>query len=97
MVGSEIGTRFFRLAGGGVGIEVHDASSANTPEELLTEHGRGLPLVAAPTGGRWGVRQRDGVGKLVWAHITATDDGTGGPGGTGGSVGRRSRFPVLPD
>jgi hypothetical protein len=35
------------------------------------ESGRGLALVDALTGARWGVSERDGIGKLVWAVVAA--------------------------
>lgn len=69
--GRLIGTRFECL-GGAVRIEVHDASS-NRPVSRETawdaESGRGLFLVNALTGGSWGVSDRDGVGKRVWAVV----------------------------
>lgn len=77
VVGSEIGARFVRLPDA-VRIEVHDVS-AKAPQlrtsdpDSLEERGRGLLLVDALTGGRWGVGERDGIGKLVWAHVGAPD------------------------
>lgn len=66
-------TRFSRLPGGsGVRIEVHDADSAHLPrvtppsEDAL--RGRGLLLVAACTGQRWGVDVVDGA-KTVWGEV----------------------------
>lgn len=51
-------------------IEVHD-SDRNRPERREPsaddDSGRGLALVDALTGGRWGVSGRAGIGKLVWA------------------------------
>ncbi|CAG7650985.1 hypothetical protein SBRY_50496 [Actinacidiphila bryophytorum] len=38
------------------------------------EAGRGLALVDALTGGRWGVSDRDGVGKLLWAVLYRDDE-----------------------
>jgi serine/threonine-protein kinase RsbW len=76
LVGSEVGTRFLPL-GDAVRIEVHDVSP-NAPEprgsglDALDERGRGLLLVDALTGGRWGVGRREGVGKLVWATVSAS-------------------------
>lgn len=62
-------TRFERLACG-VRIEVHD-SSHSKPERREAagdaESGRGLLLVEALTGGQWGVGDRNGPGKTVWA------------------------------
>ncbi|SFE08486.1 Histidine kinase-like ATPase domain-containing protein [Actinacidiphila alni] len=67
--GRLIATRFERVDSG-VRIEVHDAND-HKPErrEALSdeESGRGLALVDALTDGRWGVSDRPGVGKLVWA------------------------------
>jgi signal transduction histidine kinase len=68
--GSLIETRFELLPDGSLRIEVHD-SSENKPERLdasaEAEAGRGLALVEALTGGRWGVADRPGIGKCVWA------------------------------
>lgn len=69
--GRLVETRYERTATG-VRIEVHDANphlprmrrAADTDE-----YGRGLLLVDAVTGHRWGVTSREGVGKLVWAHL----------------------------
>ncbi|SFF49500.1 Anti-sigma regulatory factor (Ser/Thr protein kinase) [Actinacidiphila alni] len=78
LVGSEIGTVYARLADG-VRIEVHDGS-ADRPERRaaepgeLAEGGRGLALVDALTGGRWGFGGRDGVGKVVWAEVTRGEE-----------------------
>lgn len=73
-----IETRFVRRDGG-VRIEVHDAGD-DKPElregvPWDQESGRGLVLVDHLTGGRWGVSDREGVGKTVWAHIAC---GSGG-------------------
>ncbi|UWE09574.1 ATP-binding protein [Actinacidiphila bryophytorum] len=69
-------TRFERLPGGDLRIEVHDAN-ADKPElrplSADAESGRGLALVDALTGGRWGVSGREGVGKVVWAECAADD------------------------
>jgi two-component sensor histidine kinase len=67
--GHVIRTRFERL-GRGVRIEVHDADDAKPEQRDASgdeESGRGLALVEAVTGGRWGVSDREGIGKLVWA------------------------------
>lgn len=62
---------------------MHDANE-NRPElrqlSADAESGRGLALVDALTGGRWGVSGRAGVGKLVWAEC-ATDGGDRGASG----------------
>ncbi|MFI0982249.1 ATP-binding protein [Streptomyces sp. NPDC021093] len=71
--GREIETRFARLtggAGGGVRVEVHDASPClphareAAPDEC---EGRGLFLVSL-LADRWGVTDRNGPGKQVWAE-----------------------------
>jgi anti-sigma regulatory factor (Ser/Thr protein kinase) len=76
-----IETRFEQLKGGILRIEVHDASDAKPEWRELSpnaDSGRGLALVDVLTGGRWGVSDRVGVGKLIWA--VCTDDGdSGGP------------------
>jgi two-component sensor histidine kinase len=74
--GDPIATRFERLADG-VRIEVHDAAdSGPEPRDASAEEesGRGLSLVEALTGGAWGVSDRDGPGKAVWAECTARHD-----------------------
>lgn len=71
-----IETRFERLPDGRLRIEVHDADGAK-PELLHlaadAESGRGLGMVDAVTGGRWGVSGRNGPGKMVWAECSTTD------------------------
>ncbi|NUS09896.1 MAG: ATP-binding protein [Streptomyces sp.] len=77
--GHLIRTRF-ELIGSGVRIEVHDASEEKPDAQVASsdgESGRGLALVDALTSGRWGVGDRVGIGKMVWA--VCTDDGTGAP------------------
>jgi anti-sigma regulatory factor (Ser/Thr protein kinase) len=76
--GHLIETRFERLAVG-VRIEVHDACDARPVRREPTaddDAGRGLVLVDTLTGGMWGVGERQGVGKLVWA--VCTDDAADG-------------------
>jgi hypothetical protein len=67
--GNLIGTRFERLPSG-VRIEVHDCNGSK-PERreasVEEENGRGLGLVDTLTGGEWGVSDRNGPGKVVWA------------------------------
>lgn len=68
-----VGTRFSRLpGGGGVRIEVHDADTAHLPRVRAAAddapRGRGLLLVAACTGQRWGVDVVDGR-KAVWGEV----------------------------
>nr|WP_236061028.1 ATP-binding protein [Actinacidiphila acididurans] len=69
-------TRFERLECG-VRIEVHDSSDSKpelreAPDD--EESGRGLLLVDVLTGGHWGIGDRNGPGKAVWA--ICADDGT---------------------
>jgi hypothetical protein len=76
--GHVIRTRFERL-GCGVRIEVHDANDGKPELRDVSndeESGRGLALVDAITCGRWGVSEREGIGKMVWA--LCTDGGSGG-------------------
>lgn len=69
--GRKVQTRYVRTAGG-VRIEVHDASEGRPEWRAAAEDdetGRGLALVNALAGpGHWGVREREGVGKMVWAE-----------------------------
>jgi len=73
--GHLIATRFERLDQG-LRIEVHDANESK-PERRRTsasaEFGRGLALVDALTGGQWGVSDREGPGKMVWAVFNDTN------------------------
>jgi anti-sigma regulatory factor (Ser/Thr protein kinase) len=69
--------RFGRLTGGRLRIEVHDTDDTKPERDELSaeaESGRGLLLVEALTDGRWGVGERDGVGKLVWAECAPADE-----------------------
>jgi serine/threonine-protein kinase RsbW len=76
--GRLIETRWRRLArGAGVRIEVHDANEGLPVPRRAgegDESGRGLVLVDALTGGQWGVSDRAGVGKLVWAVVAVPSD-----------------------
>lgn len=69
--GREIETRYVP-ARGGLRIEVHDASSVR-PEQREpasdASGGRGLVLVDA-LADTWGVAERNGPGKVVWAHLS---------------------------
>ncbi|WP_333769725.1 ATP-binding protein [Streptomyces sp. IBSBF 2435] len=69
--GHLVATRLERLECG-VRIEVHDWSGSR-PElreaSVDEESGRGLGLVDALTGGLWGVSDRNGLGKMVWACV----------------------------
>lgn len=73
--GNLIATRFERLESG-VRIEVHD-SNDNKPEHREAsaeeESGRGMGLVDTLTGGHWGVSDRNGPGKTVWAICADPD------------------------
>ncbi|MFC9747119.1 ATP-binding protein [Streptomyces niveus] len=78
--GREIETRFLptgRPVPDGLRIEVHDAS-AQRPRHRATEldacDGRGLLIVDA-LADAWGVSDRVGVGKLVWAVRRPADGG----------------------
>jgi anti-sigma regulatory factor (Ser/Thr protein kinase) len=74
--GNLIATRFERLPSG-VRIEVHDCSGSKPERREASaeeETGRGLALVDTLTGGQWGVSDRDGPGKAVWAHLSDTGD-----------------------
>ncbi|WP_225845092.1 ATP-binding protein [Streptomyces sp. HPF1205] len=68
--GRLIATRLERLERG-VRIEVHDADAGRRPERqevcATSESGRGLALVDILTRGNWGVGDRKGPGKIVWA------------------------------
>lgn len=69
-------TRYERLPDGTLRIEVHDANSLRPERQEPSkdaDSGRGLALVDELTSGRWGVSERLGVGKLVWA--VCADDG----------------------
>jgi two-component sensor histidine kinase len=79
--GTLIGVRVERLESG-VRIEVHDANESKPERREASgdeESGRGLALVDALTGGHWGVSDRQGPGKLVWAMVRAPESGRDGP------------------
>lgn len=68
--GREIET-CFRREGDTVWIAVDDADGRRpVPRPPQADGGRGLMLVAA-LADRWGVSDRDGVGKSVWAVLAA--------------------------
>ncbi|MFI6702173.1 ATP-binding protein [Streptomyces sp. NPDC050509] len=75
--GREIETRYVRRPCGGLRIEVHDASSERprrrTPELDATD-GRGLVIVDA-LADVWGVGERNGPGKVLWAHLDPPPEG----------------------
>jgi len=65
-----IETRYECLPDGELRIEVHDANTSRPQRKEPStdgDSGRGLALVDALTRGRWGVSDRVGPGKLVWA------------------------------
>lgn len=61
---------------GGVRIEVHDSVDRDEGEPTVrtassdAERGRGPALVDTLTAHQWGVTDRDGPGKVVWAICT---------------------------
>lgn len=66
--GREVATRYVRLDGG-VRIEVHDASDEPpVPRAPDDDGGFGLYLVEQ-FADRWGVADRGGIGKCVWAAV----------------------------
>ncbi|WP_282696227.1 ATP-binding protein [Streptomyces sp. CC208A] len=70
--GREIETRFVATAGG-LRVEVHDASEERPLMSLPEDDaggGWGLPLVDMLSE-KWGVSDRHGPGKLVWAELTS--------------------------
>jgi hypothetical protein len=72
-----IETRYECLPDGELRIEVHDANESRPQRKEPStdgDSGRGLALVDALTRGRWGVSDRVGPGKLVWA--VCADDAT---------------------
>ncbi|WP_329378348.1 ATP-binding protein [Streptomyces sp. NBC_01716] len=74
--GRLIETRY-QLLSNGVRIEVHDAHEARPQRREPSAEADcegGLARVDALTGGRWGVSDRVGIGKLVWAFCV--DDGS---------------------
>ncbi|MFD3727768.1 ATP-binding protein [Streptomyces sp. NPDC058671] len=69
--GREIETRFARVPGA-LRIEVHDASERRPLTALPVDGadgGWGLPLVDT-LAAKWGIDDRDGPGKLVWAELS---------------------------
>ncbi|MEU6993219.1 ATP-binding protein [Streptomyces sp. NPDC046465] len=75
--GREVETRYLRMSGG-VRIEVHDAACELPRPMPLPDSdacsGRGLFLVAAlALADRWGVTERTGPGKAVWAEVSTPD------------------------
>lgn len=77
--GSLIGVRLERLESG-VRIEVHDANDSRPERRDASaeeESGRGLALVDALTDGQWGVSDRRGPGKMVWAMVHGSNSVSG--------------------
>jgi anti-sigma regulatory factor (Ser/Thr protein kinase) len=70
-----IGTSFLP-AGPGVRLEVHDTRGEARPALAhptdSDERGRGLTIVDSLTDHRWGVTERLGPGKIVWAVVAET-------------------------
>ncbi|MFD5034458.1 ATP-binding protein [Streptomyces sp. NPDC058405] len=77
--GREIETRYLRISDS-LRIEVHDASS-ELPEPRTAEldacDGRGLALVDV-LADEWGVSDRNGPGKMVWAQLSLPPRADGG-------------------
>ncbi|MFE7315752.1 ATP-binding protein [Streptomyces sp. NPDC057555] len=67
--GREIETRYLREANG-LRIEVHDASDELPVLGPSAETGGWGLLLVDQLATRWGVAERDFVGKLVWAVVT---------------------------
>ncbi|WP_245703211.1 ATP-binding protein [Streptomyces lushanensis] len=76
-----IETSYFRSSGG-LRIEVHDGSperpKPRTPDPEAPD-GRGLLLVEA-LADEWGVADRAGPGKIIWASLSLQEAADGGPG-----------------
>ncbi|MEV7679119.1 ATP-binding protein [Streptomyces sp. NPDC088341] len=69
----------------GLRIEVHDGSAERPqprPADLEAPTGRGLLLVEA-LADEWGVADRDGPGKVVWAALSVRDAASSAGGGSG--------------
>ncbi|MFD3665657.1 ATP-binding protein [Streptomyces sp. NPDC058659] len=69
--GREVETRFAQVSGARLRIEVHDASERRPLMALPDtggDGGWGLPLVDV-LAAKWGVCDRLGPGKLVWAEL----------------------------
>ncbi|MYZ38917.1 MULTISPECIES: ATP-binding protein [unclassified Streptomyces] len=79
-----IETRYFRRPGG-LRVEVHDASPVcpqpRTPDPESCD-GRGLLLVDA-LADEWGVADRAGPGKVVWACLSVQGAASSRDGGSG--------------
>jgi serine/threonine-protein kinase RsbW len=76
--GREIETRYVRRPCGGLRIEVHDASPEQPQRrspELDATDGRGLVIVDA-LADAWGVGERNGPGKVLWAHLSPPPAGS---------------------
>lgn len=83
--GREIQARFVRVVRG-VRIEVHDASGAWPVRRVPDESGGYGLLMVETLASRWGVTERGGVGKAVWAVVLGPAEGAvrdGEPGEEG--------------
>lgn len=84
--GALIETRYAKLAGGALRLEVHDRDDAGRPRMRTATAedttGRGLPLVDHLTRQRWGVRSRPGAGKYVWAVVGGPPPGAAAGAGS---------------
>nr|WP_309505521.1 ATP-binding protein [Streptomyces phytophilus] len=78
--GREIQTRFVRQDRG-VRIEVHDASSVWPVRRMPSESGGYGLLVVEALASRWGVAEREGVGKAVWAVVADPGGNASGEAG----------------
>ena len=86
--GRKVGTQVVRIPEG-VRIEVHDARDSRPRVRAARaedEHGRGLAMVDLLTGHRWGVLDREGAGKLVWAELTPASPAFALPAQLGGEL-----------
>jgi len=71
--------------------DTHPAQPAHVVPEFDEDHGRGLVLVDALST-RWGVRDRVGPGKTVWAeYVPTTGPGTSADGRAAPPAGSRRR------
>ncbi|WP_079126200.1 ATP-binding protein [Streptomyces sp. ERV7] len=69
-LGSQIQTRYQR-EGDGVRIEVHDADNELPAARVPGETGGWGLILVDSLAARWGVDDRDGIGKSVWAVVNA--------------------------
>ncbi|WP_326797242.1 ATP-binding protein [Streptomyces sp. NBC_01808] len=69
--GREIQTRFVRQEDGVI-IEVHDASDVWPKQRVPDDCGGYGLLMVEKLAARWGVAERNGIGKMVWAVVLDT-------------------------